>query len=78
VLEADAGSNLLQLGNRNSAAIGSTDESADAGAGDKADRYVFFFEDFQNTDMSDAAGKAAAQRYANCGCSLRFGGRRTP
>ena len=62
MLEADTGGNLLQLGDGDSAAIGSADQRAYTGAGDKLDGDIFFFENFEDADVGDAAGKTSAQR----------------
>ena len=61
VFEADLGGEFLEFGDVESAAIGGADESADAGARDKADRNVFFFENFEDADVSQAAGEASAE-----------------
>jgi hypothetical protein len=50
----------MQFFERDAAAISRTDKSANAGAGDHPDRNALFFEDFQNSNVSYAAGKSAA------------------
>ena len=78
MLEADAGGNLLQFGDCNSTAICGADKRAYAGSSNKADGNIFFFENFQNTDVGNATGKAAAEGQADRGSSLRLQRRRTP
>jgi hypothetical protein len=52
---------MLEFRRRDSAAVGGADESAYTGPSNAADGDVFFFEDFENTDVRDAASKAATQ-----------------
>ena len=61
ILEAHPGGHLFQFRDGDAAAVGCADQRADAGAGDHADGNIFFFENFENADMSDAASKAATQ-----------------
>lgn len=61
MLEAYLGGNLLEVSGREPAAIRGADECADAGARNVADGDVFFFEDFENADVGDAASKTAAE-----------------
>src|ERR1700731_3102084 len=49
----------------NAAAIRRSDERADAGARDEPDRDTLFFENFQDSDVSHAAGKAATEGEAD-------------
>ncbi len=67
VLEAHPGCNLFQLRDSDTAAVGRADQRAHTGAGDQAYRNIFFFEDFEDADVGDAAGKAAAQGQSNAG-----------
>jgi len=53
---------LLQFADRKPAAIRGSDQRAHTGAGDHGDGYAFFFEDFENANVRDAAGKATAER----------------
>ena len=59
--------NIFQFGDRESAAIARPNECAHASARNGADRNAFPFEDFQNSNVRDAAGKSSAQRQANGG-----------
>ncbi len=61
-LEANAAGYLFQFSGGKSAAVRRADQRTHARAGHKTDGYFFFFENFQNADMSDAAGKPATQR----------------
>ncbi len=65
VFKAHPRSHLFQLRDGDAAAVGCSDKRADAGAGDQADRNVFFFENFQNADMSNAAREAATQSQSD-------------
>ncbi len=65
VFEAHPGGDLLQLGDGDAAAVGRADERPHTGARDQADGNIFFFEDFQNADMGDAASKAPTQRKSD-------------
>ena len=42
------------------------------GARNHANRDAFFFEDFENPNVRDAAGKASTQGDTDCGHALRF------
>jgi hypothetical protein len=73
--------NFFELFERHAAAIGRSNESANAGASDKADGNAFFFEDLEDSDMGHTAGKAAAQRYTqgwNFGLRRGFAGELPP
>jgi hypothetical protein len=52
---------LLHFGQSEAAAITGTDERTHTRACDDPDWNSFFFEDFQNADVSDASSKAPAQ-----------------
>ena len=54
------------------AAVGSTDERTDTGASHQAHRNIFFFKNFEDTDMRDAAGETAAQRQPYAAGGLRL------
>jgi hypothetical protein len=65
VLEAHVRSYLFEVLHREAAAIGRANQRAHTRASYRMNGTVFFFEDFQHTDVSDAARKAAAQRQAD-------------
>ena len=67
ILESHPGGHLFQFSDGDAAAIGCADERADAGAGHQADGNIFFFENFEDADMRDAAGKTAAQSQSDAG-----------
>ena len=50
----------MQFVDRDAAAIGCSDERANTGTSDHPDRNAFLFEDFQNADVCNAAGKSPA------------------
>jgi hypothetical protein len=64
---------LFEFGNREPAAVGCADESADAGSGDHADGDAGFFEDLENSDVGDTAGESASKGDADDGgrCDFR-------
>src|SRR5581483_681850 len=65
MLEAHPGRHLFEFGRRMPATIGRTDERSHTRPGHKSDGNFFFFEDFQNSDVSDAAGESTTQRNAD-------------
>ncbi len=52
---------FFQFSDRESAAIGGADQCADAGSGDEANGDTRFFQNFENSDVCDAASESAAQ-----------------
>ena len=56
---------LVHLIERESAAVAGSNQCSNAGASDDTDRNIFLFQNFEDTDMRDAAGKASAQGDAN-------------
>src|SRR6202521_754019 len=70
MLEAYPGGNMLEFRRRDSAAVGGADESAHTGPSNAADGDVFFFEDFENTDVRDAASKPATQSETDAHAGL--------
>lgn len=52
---------LLQFSDRQATAIRSANQRSYAGPGDDSYWNAFFFQNLQNTNMSDAAGKSAAE-----------------
>ena len=68
---SDAARDLFQFRDRHTAAIGSPDQSADARSCYIADRDLFFFENFEDADVRDAASKAATQRDSDARRSRR-------
>ena len=50
---------------RESAAICGANQRAYAGPSDEANRNALFFEDFENSNVSDAASESTAERNAN-------------
>ena len=63
--EAHAVRDLFHFLRATPAAIARPDQRAHARASDHADRNAFLFENLQNSDVRDAAGKSSAQRHAN-------------
>src|SRR5580704_15297533 len=57
--------NLFHLGDRQAAAIAGANQRSHACAGHGMNWNVFFFEDFQDADVSDAASETSAQRKAD-------------
>src|SRR5579862_1554167 len=62
---------LFHLRNRKPAAIARANQRTNARARNRADRNAFLFENLENADVSNAAGKASAQRHANRGNARR-------
>src|SRR6266404_831280 len=71
--EANFVGDFFQFRDRDSAAICGADERAYTGARNHANRNAFFFEDLENPNMCDAAGKATTQGDTNRGYALGFG-----
>src|SRR5690242_20244491 len=65
VLETHQPSEFFHLFCTDTAAVGRSQQCAYAGSSNVADGDVFFFEDFQDADVSQSAGKTAAQRQAD-------------
>ena len=70
--EANFVGEFFQIRDGESAAIRGTHDCAYAGARNHANRDAFFFEDFENPNVRDAASKASAQGDANGGNALRY------
>ena len=51
---------IMHLSQREPTAVARADQRADAGTCDDANRNTFFFQNFENTDMSDPAGEPSA------------------
>jgi len=62
--EANRARNLFKVGAAEPTAIGRADQRAHTGSSHDPNRNSFFFENLQNTDVCDAAGKSAAQSHA--------------
>jgi len=73
MLEAHHSRYVLEFLGGHTAAVRGANDGADAGASYEVDGNAFFFEDFQDANMGQAAGKTAAQResYSRCVSSHR-------
>jgi hypothetical protein len=60
MFEANLGGNLLEFGGREPTAVGCSDERAYAGASDKLNGNLFFFQNFEDADVGDASGETSA------------------
>src|SRR5205807_7865823 len=63
--EAHPAGDLFHVRHRAATAIDSADQRPYAGSGHKTDGDILFLEDFQNSQMGDAAGESAAQCDSN-------------
>jgi hypothetical protein len=52
----------MEFVDRDAAAIGRANQRANASAGNQTNRNAFLFEDLQNSNVSDPAGKTATER----------------
>lgn len=61
VLETYQRGDFLEFFGGDAAAIRCANHGSDAGSGNKVDRNAFFFENFEDADMGESAGKPAAE-----------------
>src|SRR6202008_4613610 len=65
ILPVDRGHDLLDVARREAARVEPADPRAQAGAGDRIDRYVHLLEHFEDADMGGAARAAAGEHQTD-------------